>query len=399
LVNITGALNSANYVYGSNSIIMTLAAGNTLGYAYNSSLSKLSAGKYYLTLCDVKNVNATYGVGLRVQATDESYTNIDSPFKNDATKFNTVYVKIAPTDFDTATQLKIGAFIYGSEGQSAYFDGLRLFEITQDEYNKIDVDPGYTGEKLAAKFPYIDSIQHKQGVMISQIGKNLIPAFNSGEWTLHANAVVDSDYSLTLNASENSQYSRCYLSVQRNTTYTISYGGNGKICVIGLPVDTTLVNYTTIQNITFNSKENDKLWIYLNNEILGAGTFTFTNPQLELARYSVISSAGTLTVIPVDDVTKFIVGDTVYVMTFSTKTLSTSTTISSIDTVNKTITVTSAKVCVIGDYLVNGMPTAWEAQTKSLAHTNLSIADGESVFLLPNNQSIYKELWAKGVSL
>ncbi|WP_221175439.1 hypothetical protein [Brevibacillus panacihumi] len=38
----------------------------------------------------------------------------------------------------------------------AYMDGVRIYEIDKATYDKIDVDPNYTGDKLAQKFPYTD---------------------------------------------------------------------------------------------------------------------------------------------------------------------------------------------------------------------------------------------------
>ncbi|ELK39451.1 hypothetical protein D478_24288, partial [Brevibacillus agri BAB-2500] len=55
-------------------------------------------------------------------------------------------------DYNNNLQLRVT----GSAGQYAFADAIRLYEITDSVFEKIDVDPEYMGDKLAAKFPYVD---------------------------------------------------------------------------------------------------------------------------------------------------------------------------------------------------------------------------------------------------
>lgn len=152
-----------------------------------------------------------------------------------------------------------------------------VYQITAAEYSGA----------LLCPYNYCDSVQFKRDVLLTQKGKNLIPPFTSGEWTLHANAVVNGDYSLTLNAT--AQYQSSYIDVPINpgTIYTISHGAVVPIKNFGYyrfysATGNSLTEGTTlVAGISVSSPSNaTKLRLYFDANI--AGTFTFTNPQLEL---------------------------------------------------------------------------------------------------------------------
>src|SRR5690606_3248902 len=96
--------------------------------------------------------------------------------------FKTYAVKFIPTVDNPFIGVYAGG---GSAGKTINVDGVRLFEVSSADYAKIDVDPEWTGEKLAEKFPYVDSVQHVQGVSVRKTGKILLAGLPD---ILHANA-------------------------------------------------------------------------------------------------------------------------------------------------------------------------------------------------------------------
>ena len=137
---------STDHVYGSHSI----------EYKANGSSARmrpisLTPGKYYLLAC--------------VSKSSDGVTQITSAIR----KADAVYIKTAkaaPTDFAfdykafiaDGTEQYVGFFYTPSGGNgTGYIDGIRLYEITQEIYNKINMDPNCTGDKLTQKFPYTDT--------------------------------------------------------------------------------------------------------------------------------------------------------------------------------------------------------------------------------------------------
>jgi hypothetical protein len=120
-------------------------------------------------------------------------------------------------------------------------------------------------------------------------GKNLIPAFNSGEWSLHTNAVVNSAYSLALNATAASQPNDIYINVKSSTVYTFKTtctASVGKVVIVIRKSDGSVTYqgataYTSGTAISFTT-DSSTTQIYCRFTSDSTGTFTFTNPQLEL---------------------------------------------------------------------------------------------------------------------
>lgn len=142
----THALDSTNRVYGSNGMKVTIATGYTEG-DLNRSLT-LTGGKYYIILGDVKNGNATnakliYGSTPSIQSV------------SDTNNFNPVYIKINPVSTITTN---LNMTVIGSAGQYAYFDGIRVYEISQAEYNALGTTLTDINA-IAAKYPYVDDMK------------------------------------------------------------------------------------------------------------------------------------------------------------------------------------------------------------------------------------------------
>lgn len=152
----------------------------------------------------------------------------------------------------------------------------RLYEIDQATYAKIDVDPEYTGTKLAEKFPYVDSVP--------SVVENLVPPFTDPAWSIHSSAKVDGPSQLTLTATGTDQYSAVFVPVQESTTYYLAgtATNSGKVWAFYYDNSGVLSGYAGVAvNGTFTTPTGcTRLHIRATNSTTATGTFVFTNYQL-----------------------------------------------------------------------------------------------------------------------
>ncbi len=120
----------------------------------------------------------------------------------------------------------------------------------------------------------------KNPVLFS-IGKNLIKPFT--QWDLHDNATIISPYELKLNADADNQHTLFETQIVGGETYTLS--GDGYIQVVVLDKDkNTIDNYnsTSMPKTIATTSDAKYLKLRATNGTKGSGTYTFTQPQLEL---------------------------------------------------------------------------------------------------------------------
>lgn len=140
--------------------------------------------------------------------------------------------------------------------------------------------------EVLRRYPMVESVQHVQNPYVIAEGENLLPPFT--EWTLHPNAVVREPYKLELSATASHQYSKVSIKVLKNTDYTIKFDGNSstgwRVYVStkdGLPYNDTITSLNeSTKTATFNSGNNDVLYIFVSNTV--TGTFTFEKPILTI---------------------------------------------------------------------------------------------------------------------
>lgn len=136
----SGALDTANKAYGSNAIKLTLSSNaGTI-----SKLIPVTAGKKYLLAGDLKNGTTN---NAKVYATGVSGTLVTS-----TTSFQNSYLLFAAS---STANLTIGVSVSGASGQIAYADGLRLYELSDADYNaagKMNI----TG--IVARYPYTELV-------------------------------------------------------------------------------------------------------------------------------------------------------------------------------------------------------------------------------------------------
>lgn len=263
------ALDNLNAKYGSKSQRITAKTSDTGFFRMIERNMPLIAGKRYIAVVDV-----TIDAGCMARML---FGTTAAGAEKSITSGNYIYVKYAPVE-DIPTG-KVYLYNYTNVGTagSVWFDGARVFEIDAATYAKIDVDPEYTGDKLAARYPYVDGVKHTVNPVITKIGKNLLPPFT--QWTLHANASADEPYKLTFNPTAAAQ-NTVDINVLPQTQYTLAVSHNARISVYGNQTSADIVAVTASQSVTFNTGINTSVKVSLRS--MSAGTFTFSNPQLEL---------------------------------------------------------------------------------------------------------------------
>lgn len=178
-----------------------------LGFSAVGKYVNLESSKKYLgiTLVKVNTGSEKFTVSLS--------DNVDSTsiLASGTKDVGTTYVPItwAFSPIETREYFYRGVYHSNSSYNFNYtFKEMRLYEIDQATYDKIDVDPEFTGEKLAEKFPYVSSYPN--------VVENLFD-INS---TFGEN-YVNSDGALSVNST----YNAYRIPVVPNTPYTFkNYG-------------------------------------------------------------------------------------------------------------------------------------------------------------------------------
>jgi hypothetical protein len=265
----TFTLDSTNKTNGLNGYSLTFtASANTF---YKAIAFPVSIGKYYVALADIKNNNVASN-----NVTFQFSNAVDKTVVMNPTSFTTVWTKAIPTTSSSGFALVFS----GAVGQIAYVDSMRVFEVSSADYTAID---GMTTAQIQAKYPYVDSVQHINGLYINKIGENMLPPFY--EWTVNANATVLSPYSLQLVSPASVQSTTVDIPVLPSQAYTVAFGtlsGNLKLEYVDANgVATMAWDNSTPSSVVFTTNASAvKLRVTIYNTGGAAGTFTFTNPSL-----------------------------------------------------------------------------------------------------------------------
>ncbi|GAB7387351.1 hypothetical protein BSNK01_11870 [Bacillaceae bacterium] len=302
LKDVTEILDTTNYVVGKASLKYTASGSGsiehyaTIGTGARINGTKIKPNAYYVAIGLIKpNVGKAQLRVITFNADDTVSVDISSTNISDTSKFSIAVLKFSTGANVVSAEVRCQLldingnrlFTVGTTAENANFDAFRLYEIDQATYNKIDVDPEYTGDKLAEKFPYIDSVQAVQNPYIVKYGKNLLPPFTDPAWSIHANAKVLDDYKLQLDATAPQQETEIVLRVLPNQTYTLSFASlNGRYAVnyYSDEAGTRYISnggYQTGTTFTFITPVNCKsIKIYVDGAT--SGTFTFDKPMLNI---------------------------------------------------------------------------------------------------------------------
>ncbi|MFK7692849.1 C1q-like domain-containing protein [Paenibacillus sp. HJGM_3] len=273
----TATLDTTAFTTGTSGIRLTIVGAFTNMSTQFNLLNQLDTSKYYVMLADLKNGTATNVVFRFYNGSGNIGSTSHTP-----TTFATKYIRLQPSNFST------GQYIYfdinGADGQYGNIDSIRVYEITSAQYALIDVDPEWTGDRLASRFPYVDSVKHLNGASVTKYGKNLLPPFY--EWKLHANAVVTEPYKLTLNATADFQSSTYRVPVMPSTTYTFSRSGTGSVNIWEFKSTGTNNGGSSAGSVYTITTKSDTFFLEVELTNIGAGTSIFVSPQLELGSTS-----------------------------------------------------------------------------------------------------------------
>ncbi|MFB0846845.1 hypothetical protein [Paenibacillus oleatilyticus] len=283
---VSQALDSNNKSIGNNAIKLTISTGFTSGSTSTVGARAFSfkAGKYYVAVTDIKNGTAING---------NFYINGTTAAKGQhiitaTDKFYPAWRAYNPAADVSGLSMVLG--INGEAGQYAYFDGVRIYEITQSDYNTLDT---MTPEQVAAKWPYVDDMKSVYSPYVIKYGENLLPPFT--EWITGAksatyNIIDPYKASITTTiANDNAYFIITKIPVVPNTTYTLNVTLSGGIMYyyendndgarISLPTRAgTFITSTNTRYIEVVIKN-------VNNpadSTQNIGTVTISNPMLNL---------------------------------------------------------------------------------------------------------------------
>ncbi|MGW8957537.1 hypothetical protein [Paenibacillus sp. NPDC055715] len=255
-------------------VTVTVSTGIGLSFIPSGSIK---AGKYYVLVGEAKNGNAEGGIYI---GWGGGYGGGDTQTITDKEKFTTVWKKFSPTqDFISGN---IDFVVKGLRGQYGYFDSVRIYEISAAEYAALD---GMTTERVATKYPYVDSVVPVRNPYAIRNGENLLPSFY--EWTTHANMSITSPYALTLKGTAAFQAANTYIPIVTGRSYTISGDATGVLYMAFEDAAGNVVGggNTTTQPLplTFVAPNNSsRLRVTIDNGDTSTGTFTFSNLMLTI---------------------------------------------------------------------------------------------------------------------
>jgi hypothetical protein len=276
-VGATLSRDSSVYKIGSWSLgLVSIAAGDS----FAAKILTIDKSKNYLICGYIRNgtsANGSYMYLRNIGGTDRFSTTVTSNV------WTFVYMTVSVSDFTNSTSNDLRLWMKTtSSGQTANYDGIAIHEITSTELTAIS---DMSSAQVEAKYPYVDNMKSIANPYVIAKGKNLLPPFS--KWVLHANAVITDVYKLTLNATANDRTNSVEVSCAPNTTYTFTTTevGNKLISPKNVNGEWTSVqgSWINTQSYQFTTPPDAyTMVVSFSNRLQGTGTFTFTNPMLNV---------------------------------------------------------------------------------------------------------------------
>ncbi|MBU7318623.1 hypothetical protein [Paenibacillus oleatilyticus] len=268
----TTVFDTANKAYGLQSLKVNITS--TSGGIVRTGQT-FKAGKFYLVAADIKNGNASLAF-ISLDSLGQSNT------VSDKTKFSIAYRKVNPA---SDTTINVSLLVNGAVDQYAYFDGVRIYEITPAEYSAID---SMTSEQISAKWPYVDDMKSIYSPYVIRYGENLLPPFTEWEMIRTDNGTsILNPYKIKQQTTAiDAWLGTSKIPCTPSTEYTLSMIHTGKILLRFYKKDGTFVDagggYTTEQSVTgISPADVDYIVVYTTNP-QPVGTFTFENGMLNV---------------------------------------------------------------------------------------------------------------------
>lgn len=240
------------------------------------------SSKRYVALGELK----TYGgATARIRMVEsEGLVELSSPlFSSEA--FETAFFKVPANLITSGHSVYFGTVFAGSNGSGGHVDALRIYEISEAEYEALD---GMTPEQVALKYPFVPSgIVGVENPYVINTSGNLLPPFYDS-WYTSPNATISiiSAYEILLQTTGGAQGFVHFPSypVFKNTTYTFSAEHNAGLNVHAPGIGAIASNVRE-GSVTFNTGEATSINIAFVDGGAGggvAGTYSIKNPTLTI---------------------------------------------------------------------------------------------------------------------
>ncbi|OXM84615.1 hypothetical protein [Paenibacillus rigui] len=262
---------------GQGRVSLAITSGSYVS-AYKTNIP-FKAGKYYVLISAARNFTAT-SVRPVIGATGAAQIVNSSVFTPQLSTFTTQWsrINVGTTDITGGT---VELQVAGAVGQTGVFDSVRLYEITQAEYDAL---ASMTPEQVAAKYPYVDDVKPITNPYVIKYGENLLPTMYECSLTGGNAAInVQAPYILQMVSPDGnaSFFDTPKLPLILGQQYTLSatISANAHMQVVdsqGVVASIT----ATIPSVTFIIREFGGTYIRYSEG--AAGTHTYTNPMLSL---------------------------------------------------------------------------------------------------------------------
>lgn len=238
---------------GNQSVKISLKEGSTGGSLYKLLGQTLSTSKNYIALADLKKGTSTnISLSLWDGTSNVSGTVVTTD------QFSAAVLLIPAGSLGTTTNNLQISIVGSAAGQFGHADAVRVYEITSEE---LKVLSNMSAEKVATKYPYVDSVQPVHNPYVIRYGENLLPPFYEWEHTGHIFGET-SPYTAKgelISASMGTDaYAVTYLNILPNQNYTISNPSKstGKIRV------SVYDSYARLQGMFINPGETKTIKTY-----------------------------------------------------------------------------------------------------------------------------------------
>ncbi|SHE11294.1 Uncharacterised protein [Chlamydia abortus] len=203
---VTNELDPDNKTNGSYGLKTIVAAGYNAGSSYSTNKNDFQADKHYILIGMLKNGTAT-DTSLSISG---FFTETRSNVVTGSSSFQVAISKFTGLSM---VQRPAAVNITGPAGSYSFADEIRLYEITEEEYNAIDT---MTPEEIAAKYPYVDCLQNVNAIYVENTGGNLVSSDRSAwkQGTLGVSTGTEAASTYRLRSE--------FVNVLPNTQYTIS---------------------------------------------------------------------------------------------------------------------------------------------------------------------------------
>ncbi|MDL1163629.1 hypothetical protein P0100_21690 [Yersinia pestis] len=171
------AINNTKVKDGSGSLKATTTNNNA--YAFKDLNVTLEKTKQYMLAgwVYIESYTQISGGGIAVQLRD--FGTMDGKYSANADpsrigEWQFVFTKISASNTLVGSGFRLLFGLTGVSTGVAYFDGIRLYELSNDEYNALDA---MTPEQIAAKYPYVDSVQPVRNPYAIRYGENFASGY------------------------------------------------------------------------------------------------------------------------------------------------------------------------------------------------------------------------------